>query len=76
MNFPWFKRVGIIFWPIAFAGWLILLAALSFAVYEFIHIDSRSNSVSDTLRNFVFMLVIIGAVYTLIAFFTSRSRNS
>ena len=76
MNFPWFKRIGIFFLPKALVGWIILLVAIAYAVYQFIDIDSRSHSVSDTLINFFFMLLIIGAVYSLIAFFTSRPTNS
>lgn len=72
MNFPWFKRIGIFFVPSSIAGWLILLAGLAFAVYSFMDIDSRSHSNSDTLMNFVFMLLIVGAVYSLIAYATSR----
>jgi hypothetical protein len=72
MNLPWFKRIGIIFIPTTFIGWIILLAGICFAVYKFIEIDRRSHSVSDTLMNFVFQLFIIGIVYTLIAFMTSR----
>jgi len=72
MNFPWFKRTGIFFVPASIAGWLILLAGLAFAVYSFMDIDSRSHSSSDTLMNFAFMLLIIGAVYSLIAYATSR----
>jgi len=75
MNFPWFKRIGIFFIPSTIAGWLILIAGLAFAVYSFIDIDSRSHSVSDTLMNFVFMCLIIGAVYSLIAFTTSRVKR-
>jgi hypothetical protein len=73
MRINWFKREGIFFIPKSIAGWLILLAAFVFAVYSFIDIDSRSHSVSDTLRNFVFMLVIIFAVYSLVAYLTSFS---
>jgi hypothetical protein len=76
MNFQWFKRIGLFFLPKALVGWIILLAAITFAIYKFIEIDSRSHSVSDTLRNFVFMLFIIGAVYSLIAFLTSKRTNS
>ncbi|MDE3182049.1 MAG: hypothetical protein KGM16_01410 [Bacteroidota bacterium] len=76
MNFPWFKRIGIFFLPKVLVGWIILLVAIAYAVYQFIDIDSRSHSVSDTLINFFFMLLIIGAVYSLIAFFTSRPTNS
>jgi hypothetical protein len=72
MKFPWFKRLGIFFIPATFAGWIILLAGIVFAVYSFMDIDGRSHSGSDTMINFVFMLLIIGAVYSLIAFLTSR----
>jgi len=76
MKFPWFKRIGIFFIPTTIAGWIILLAGLAFAVYSFIDIDSRSHSNSDTLMNFVFMCLIIGAVYSVIAYATSRVRSS
>ena len=72
MKFPWFKRIGIFFIPAAIAGWIILLAGFAFAIYSFIDIDNRSHSVSDTMMNFVFMCLIIGAVYSLIAYVTSR----
>jgi hypothetical protein len=76
MKFPWFKRIGIFFIPTTIPGWLILIAGFAFAVYSFIDIDSRSHSNSDTLMNFVFMCLIIGAIYSLIAYATSRgSRN-
>ena len=76
MNLPWFKRIGIFFLPTTFIGWAILIAGLAYAVYVFIDIDSRSHSVSDTLINFVFNLLIIGAIYSLIAFSTSRTANT
>ncbi len=72
MNLPWFKRIGILFIPTAIIGWIILLGGLVYAVYVFIDIDSRSHSASDTLINFVFNLLIIGAVYSFIGFLTSR----
>ena len=67
----WFKRTGLFFIPTATAGWLILGAAAGFAIKRFLDIDSKSHSVSDTLINWVFSLLIIGVVYTLLAFFTS-----
>jgi uncharacterized membrane protein len=73
MKLNWFKREGIFFLPTSIVGWLILVAGIAFAVYSFIDIDSRSHSSSDTLINFVFILLIIGAVYSLIAYFTSRT---
>jgi hypothetical protein len=75
MNFPWFRRIGIFYLPVTAAGWLILIAGLVFAVYSFMDIDGRSHSVSDTMINFVFMLLIIGAVYSLIGYLTGRTRK-
>lgn len=72
MNFPWFRRIGILFIPISLTGWLILSAAICYAIYTFMDIDSNSHSVSDTLMNFAFKLLIIAGFYTLIAFLTSR----
>ncbi len=76
MNLPWFKRFGIFFIPITFIGWLILSGGFCYAVYIFIDIDRKSHSVSDTLINFVFNVLIIAAVYSLIAYFTSRKINA
>ncbi len=75
MNLPWFKRIGILFIPVSIIGWIVLLGGVAYAVYIFIDIDSRSHSVSDTLMNFVFNLILIGAVYSLIAFLTSRKAK-
>lgn len=76
MNFPWFKRNGLFFIPSSPIGWLILGAFLAYAVYLFKDIDSRSHSASDTLINFVFYLLIMGAVYSLIAFASSKAIPS
>jgi hypothetical protein len=75
MKFPWFKLNGIFFVPKNAVALLILVGALVYAVYSFIDIDSRSHSVSDTLMNFVFRLFIIGTVYSLIAYLTSRNPS-
>jgi hypothetical protein len=75
MNLTWFKRIGIFFIPTSIIGWIILLSGLAYAVYAFIDIDRRSHSVSDTLINLVFNLLIIGAAYSLIAYFTSRTHK-
>jgi flagellar biosynthesis protein FliR len=55
-------------------GWVILAIAVAYAVYTFIDIDSRSHSVSDTLINFVFNLLLIGVIYTVIAYFTEARK--
>ena len=75
MNLHWFKRMGIIFVPKNFIGWIIMLAGTGYAIYVFIDIDSKSHSVSDTMITFVLNLLIIGAVYTLIAFLTSNTTR-
>jgi len=75
MKLPWFKRNGIIFSPSSIIGWIILLIGIVYSIYSFIKIDSRSHSVSDTLINFVFKLLIIIAIYSLIAYLTSRNPN-
>ena len=75
MKLPWFTRKGIFFIPAAISGWIIFIVGIVSAVYIFYDIDSRSHSVSDTLINFVFNLLMIGAVYSLIAFITSRTNK-
>jgi hypothetical protein len=72
MKLNWFTRKGIIYLPAAVTGWVILVIAFAYAVYTFIDIDRHSHSVSDTLINFVFNLLIIGLVYTLVAYFTEK----
>lgn len=76
MNLNWFKQDGIIFIPKSVFGWILSILALAYAIYSFVEIDRRSHSVSDTLMNFVFRLVIIVAAYTLIGFLTSRNHKT
>ncbi len=75
MKLHWFTQRGILFIPKNFIGWMILIAAVVYAVYMFIDIDSRSHSVSDTLMNFVFNLFLIGVAYSAIALLTSQSKS-
>lgn len=75
MRFPWFKRFGLFYLPVSFGGCIILLAAAAYAVYIFIDIDSRSHSVSDTMMNFVFNILIIGVLHTIIGFITSAPKE-
>ncbi|WPU99316.1 hypothetical protein SNE26_25210 [Mucilaginibacter sp. cycad4] len=72
MKLNWFTRKGIIYLPVSIIGWIILAVALAYAVFTFVDIDKRSHSVSDTLINFVFNLLLIGLIYTLIAYFTEK----
>jgi hypothetical protein len=73
MKKNWFKRRFITYVPVSLMGWLILLAILVYAVYIFIDIDSRSHSVSDTLMNFAFNMLIVYIIYVIVGFLTSRS---
>ncbi|MFA5047256.1 MAG: hypothetical protein WC542_15125 [Paludibacter sp.] len=75
MKSPLFKRKGIFFVPTSLIGWIMLLSGLIYAVYTFIDIDRRSHSVSDTLINFVFNLVIIAAVYSLVAYLSGKIKS-
>jgi len=75
MKLRWFRRHALFFFPSSVMGWAILVSAAAYAVYAFVDIDRRSHSVSDTLINFVFNLLLIGLVYSLIAFFTSGSEG-
>jgi len=75
MRLPWFKRMGLFFIPTSVMGWVIALVSIVYSVYIFVDIDSRSHSVSDTLMNFVFNLLIIGAIYSLIALLTSKKTS-
>lgn len=75
MRTKFFKRAGVFFIPVHIIGWLLALAACGYCIYLFIDIDSHSHSVSDTLINFVFNAMIVVAVYSLIAFFTSRKEE-
>jgi hypothetical protein len=74
MKLNWFTRKGIIYRPASIVGWLILAIALAYTVYTFITIDSHSHSVSDTMINFVFNLLLIGLVYTIIGYFTESKK--
>jgi len=70
MKLNWFTRKGIIYWPASVIGWILFIIAAAYAIYSFIDIDGRSHSVSDTLINFVFNLLLIGVVYSVIGYFT------
>ena len=70
MKLNWFTRKGIIYRPASIIGWVILIMAAAYAIFTFIDIDSRSHSVSDTLINFVFNLLLIGVIYSIIGYFT------
>jgi hypothetical protein len=75
MKFPWFILRGVIFIPITLPGWVILLAALAYAAYDFIRLNSYSHSFLDTLSNWVFNLFFVILAYYVIAWITSRAEK-
>lgn len=75
MKLNWFIRRGIFYLPASIIGWIILTAAAAFAIYTFIDINNHSHSVSDVMINFVFNLLVIGLVYTVIGYFTEARGN-
>ena len=49
MNNVWFSRLGWIYRPVTWQGFLVSSLALGFCVQVFLAIDRHSHSVSDTL---------------------------
>jgi hypothetical protein len=49
MSRPWFRKVGWVYQPVSFAGWVVMVVALGLCVWVFLVVDRRSHSVSDTL---------------------------
>jgi len=75
MKLPWFKRSGIFFIPISFIGWIIMLCGLAYAIYNGIQLNNSCHSVSDFLINAIFSLLLIDAVYSLVAYLTIRMNK-
>jgi hypothetical protein len=45
----WFKRLGWIYRPVSWQGFLVVLFAIAFCANVFVAIDRHSHSASDTL---------------------------
>ena len=75
MRLSWFKRDGFFYFPQNFIGGLFSVAAIAFAIYLFVDIDSRSHSASDTLMNCVFNSFLIIVAYLALAFITSQKKK-
>ncbi|NBB17794.1 hypothetical protein GVN20_00370 [Runella sp. CRIBMP] len=67
----WFVRKGLFFKPSSLVGWGLLTCTLAYCVLAFIEVDKHSHSVSDTLINWLFRVILVGLVYSIIAYFTS-----
>ncbi len=76
MQFPWFRRIGLLFVPKNCIGVIILLAGIAYLVFSFLRIDCKSHSVSDTLMNFAFVVLIVAILYSVIGYFTSKPHTT
>ena len=78
MKIKWFGRKnGRGLWrPISWQGWLCVLLALGLAALDFIRLDARSHSVSDTLRPWILDMVVLGAAFFLAAWLTGARHGS
>ncbi len=70
----WFVRKGIFFKPSSAIGWGLLALVLIYCVYAFIEVDKHSHSASDTLVNWSFRVILVGVMYSIIAYFTSAKE--
>lgn len=46
---PWFRPLGLFFYPVSIAGSIATLLAAAFCVHIFLFVDARAHSVADTL---------------------------
>jgi hypothetical protein len=72
----WFRKAGIVFYPVSVAGVLLSLFTIVFCVTVFTAVDRNSHSVSDTLYGFFPYFVSAFTVLFWIASNTSAKQNS
>ena len=71
MRKPLFKRFGLFYLPVSMGGGIIAIITLVLMVHDFLFIDSKSHSVSDTYYRFLPIGGIYFLFYDLIASRTS-----
>lgn len=71
----WFVRKSIFFIPVTVTGWFVLGTAIAYLAWVFVDIDSHSHSASDTLINWLFQALIVGAGYALLGYFTEKQSG-
>jgi hypothetical protein len=49
MKYNWFKKFGLIYYPISITGAIFTVLIVAFCITVFCAIDKHSHSVSDTL---------------------------
>lgn len=70
----WFVRKGIFFKPSSPIGWGLLVLVVVYSVFAFIEVDKHYHLVSDTLINWFFRVLLVGVMYSIIAYFTSAKE--
>jgi hypothetical protein len=68
----WFKKLGWLYLPIYWPGYIITLGFLTFCLHIFIFIDSKSHSVSDTLYGIFPFIIPAFLMYIWVANETSH----
>jgi hypothetical protein len=69
-----FKKLGWIYVPVSFSGWIVTLIYLTVSVYTLVSIDMKYNSLKDSLIRFFPYLISFSVLYFWIAGNTS-SKN-
>lgn len=60
--------------PCSWQGWVCLLSFFLIVVADFLRLDSRSHSVSDTIRPWIIDVVILAGILFLLSRFTAEKR--
>jgi hypothetical protein len=70
----WFrkKKDGGLWRPCTWQGWVCVMLAIGSGVVDFIRLDARSHSVSDTIRPWLLQMVILGGAFLLVAWLKSE----
>lgn len=53
MTKNWFKPAGWIYYPASIIGWIITIFIIILIVHDFLAVDRKSHSVSDTYYGFI-----------------------
>lgn len=75
MKAKWFKKSGLIYFPVSFAGVVLYLLTIGFCVSVFVAVDRNSHSNSDTLYGIFPYFISAFTVLFWIASNTSVSNN-
>jgi hypothetical protein len=76
MKYPWFKKIGWLYYPVSVPGVVILVTFLVFCVQVFMAIDRHSHSASDTLYNIFPFILPAFLVYLWMARESSKDPNN